>query len=549
MSRPELRPKARAGLLSSDHSKKGQRLVAILDPAQARVTLLEPWEHAILVLADGTRTINDLAGLLGSGIAGEIITERTLERCLKYFEQEELIEPLGLRSNVRVMGPAGPRTLAHLQQAYREWHKDPVRTGQILAGMPIDPPIASQPPPVPAGLSPTVALPPDPAPVGVGSTFTVGEAGPAGPGLVSVLGAAKVERRGEPSTEIGPLATDDSEERLPVADLLKAVDDDFERLTPKTPAAKIHKTLPPVKAFGGVAEIPAAQEGKGAPRPAAVEDAVLSGITKARDARSSASAVVANPEVALNPTMVGRPPEDGRGPPVPVAPPRANSTKTSPGERVGATVGPEPKGRRSPAPVKVAEIDPLLEETQQLELNTESVAARRLVSGLAVSMPQTLAADAPGEESTTSQTSAHLSRKSADVFELLRKAGLSARSDAELDLDPKVKGPRRRLHPARAEAFQKALESLTAGDLDVALQHFRTLEVEVPNSSRVKAFIDAIRAVRGETEVTAEIALDHFEGLLEDALAYGRCPRCLSMMAPDSHRCAACAFELVTARS
>ncbi|MBK6683739.1 MAG: hypothetical protein IPG45_04645 [Deltaproteobacteria bacterium] len=544
MKKPELRPKARAGLCSADHSKRGQRLVSVLDPARAKVTLLEPWEHAILVLADGTRSLNDLAGLLGSGIAGEIITERTLERCLKYFEQEELIEPLGLRQRSMSVGPAGPRTLAHLQQAYREWHKDPVKTGQILTGLlPIDPPNTPEPQAVPAGLSPTVALPPDPQPLAIGSTLTVGASNGQGPALVSVLGPERQNgRAGEPATEIGALAGDDHEERLPVADLLRAVDDDFERLAPK-PVAKGPKTLPPVKAIGGFAEIPAAHDGKGNGKKLIVEDPVLSGIVKAREARTGASSVAANPEVALNPTMVGRPPEEGSGPPIPVVPARSASARTSPGERVGAMIGPEPRSRPSQPPVKVADVDPLLEETQQLELNTESVAARRLVSGLAIEVPR--AADG---EPTTSQTSAHLSKKAADVFELLRKAGLSARSDAELDLAPRSGGPRRRLHPARAEAFQKALESLTAGDLDVALGHFRHLEAELPGSARVKAFIEAIRSVRGETEVTSEIALDHFEGLLEDALAYGRCPRCLSMMAPDSRRCAACTFELDRAR-
>lgn len=545
MKKPELRPKARAGLCSADHSKRGQRLVSVLDPSRAKVTLLEPWEHAILVLADGTRTLNDLAGLLGSGIAGEIITERTLERCLKYFEQEELIEPLGLRQRPMSAGPAGPRTLAHLQQAYREWHKDPVKTGQILTGLlPIDPPMNNEPPPVPAGLSPTVALPPDPQPLAIGSTLTVGAANGQGPALVSMLGKERPSgRAGEPATEIGALAGEEQEERLPVADLLKAVDDDFERLAPK-PAAKAPKTLPPVKAIGGVAEIPAAHDGKGNGKKLVVEDAVLSGIVKAREARTGASAVAANPEVALNPTMVGRAPDEGNGPPIPVVPARSASARTSPGERVGAMIGPEPRSRPSQPPVKIADVDPLLEETQQLELNTESVAARRLVSGLAIEVPR----PTPDGEPTTSQTTAHLSKKAADVFELLRRAGLSARSDAELDVSPRPGGPRRRLHPARAEAFQKALESLTAGDLDVALGHFRHLEAELPGSARVKAFIEAIRAVRGETEVTAEIALDHFEGLLEDALAYGRCPRCLSMMPPDSRRCGACAFELDRAR-
>jgi hypothetical protein len=527
MSERILRPKARAGLLSSDHSKRGNRLIAIVDPSRMRVTLLEPWEHAILVLCDGTRTLDDLAGLMGSGVAGEIITQRTLERCLKYFEQEELIDPLGLRAQKQNGAPPGPRTLAHLQQAYREWHRDPVKTGQILTGMPIDPPVISGAPSIGPGLSPTVALPKE-QPLKIGDTLTVGDE--ERPGLVSVLD----KRKGEPRTEIGSLAgiapEESEDDRINVRELLAAVDDDMASLEVPIPAPPKKPAPPPVgKASGGIAEIPAAKDTRAFSQKVVLPDApVLVGLTAAKEARAGQRPVTMNPEVALNPTMVGVPPPEAPT----MSGPRGVSGRSA-GERVGAVVAAEPKSREDRA-LRIAEIDAGLEATQQLEL----------VPGSARATVTERPAPLPVGESTTSQTMNHLSIAAKDVFERLRAAGLKARSYGDEDLDNSNQGHerKRRRNPIGAQEFQAALELLTAGDLDVALQHFEKLGAQMPESKRVNAFLDAIRAVRSETEHTAEIALDHFEGLLEDALAYGRCPRCLSMMAADSQNCTACGF-------
>ena len=124
------RPRARTGLVSADHTRRGRRVVTVLDPQSLRVTVLEPWEHAVLVLCDGERDVETIADLV-SDSTGVEIDARHIRGCLDLFLREEIIEPEGA---VPRSASVGPRTLAQLQIAYQEWHKDPVRTRQILLG-------------------------------------------------------------------------------------------------------------------------------------------------------------------------------------------------------------------------------------------------------------------------------------------------------------------------------------------------------------------------------------------------------------------------------
>jgi hypothetical protein len=152
----EVKPKAREGLLAADHSKRGKRFVTILDSATKQVTLLEPWEHAILVLCDGHRTMGHITELLHPSVEGQPIDHEIVHRCLKFFERQGIIANLGLRTSDAP--PPGPVTIASIQRAYQEWHKEPVRTGQHVG---VPPPFPTTGVKAPVGLDPTVALLPE----------------------------------------------------------------------------------------------------------------------------------------------------------------------------------------------------------------------------------------------------------------------------------------------------------------------------------------------------------------------------------------------------
>ena len=168
----DAKPRAKPGLLATDHSKRGQRYVTVLEEEARRVTLLAPWEHAVLVLCDGTRTVPDIVALLADGVDGEPVTREGVLRCLVSFSRDGLIDSV----HEAPTPAARPATLANIQQAYREWHKDPDRSGRLLSGL-LSPPFFDDPPPFQPSLAPTVALPPNdegPPPVAVGSTLVVG---------------------------------------------------------------------------------------------------------------------------------------------------------------------------------------------------------------------------------------------------------------------------------------------------------------------------------------------------------------------------------------
>ncbi len=150
-----MKPRAREGLITADHMRRGRRIVTVLDPKTNRVTVLEPWEHAVLVLCDGTRTAEQIALLVPNDDTR--VDAAVVRGCFELFEREGVVTTAALRPK-----SAGPRTLANLQLAYAEWHKDPVRTKQILLGE--EQPFPDTPGRLPPGLSPTVALPGEEAP-------------------------------------------------------------------------------------------------------------------------------------------------------------------------------------------------------------------------------------------------------------------------------------------------------------------------------------------------------------------------------------------------
>ena len=359
------KPRAKPGLLACDHSKRGRRFVTMLDEGLKRVTLLAPWEHAVLVLCDGSRTIPEIAELLEGGIDDEPVTSADVARCVAFFEREGLLD--SVQGPIPELGPPGPKTMANLQQAYREWHKDPEVSGRILSGL-LSPPFMDHPPPYRPSLGPTVALPEEDDrqnPVSVGSTLIVD--GPPGDGraLRSVLDTAEPnDAEASPSSD-SPAFDVREEDLTNVAELLAAVDFDLAEDGPLDNGA--HRSLPPVepngerthrdrappdpvvraaaqraqtigRAVGGIAELPSTAS-KGAGRDALARgDTAAGALVPERFRHRKLS------EAALTPTLVGQAPPDGDGPPVLVAPPRSGSSPSpkSAGHRVMATIGPEP---------------------------------------------------------------------------------------------------------------------------------------------------------------------------------------------------------------
>jgi hypothetical protein len=577
----ETLPKAREGLLTSDHSKRGRRFVIVLDPSSMQVSLLEPWEHAILVLSDGTRSAESIAELLEGGIDGETVDLKMIRRTIKFFEREKLIEPIA-RSKPPIEAP-GPRTVAELQLAYREWHKDPLRTGQILSGAfapPFDMP--ASPPPL-SGLDPTVALPGDASgraqaqPIAAGSTLVLAEAesllhkptpdlgsraGKAAPPLdASRSGPDRAPKVAlEARTVIGSLsggavpassgaatvAPEEFEREMEdsdVAALLEAVDRDFlEAETREAEAQKIggkkKKHVPPPvgKATGGVAVPPDPREAK----------------------RAAAKVVMSASESAMSPTIVADSADDAlENKPVLLGPKEAPERGPRHDE---ATARLEPRRADKRQSIEVGAI---VEDVSQIEGPTEGDFSPHSLTGQpAIHHPPPLRPavkiEAKIESEPSMDAGPNLPQRARDVFERLRKAGLKAR--AQVDDRTELRAHRfRRRDPEVARAFDEALLSLSAGDLDVALKHFKRLLSKMPGSKRLAAFIEAIEVERtgattgkrGKRAADSERTQGHrmlesFEGVLEEAVAYGRCPACFSMVESNFTECFACGFALKT---
>jgi hypothetical protein len=641
MSGEELKPRARVGLLTADHSKKGRRFVTILDPEARQVTLLEPWEHAILVLCDGTRDATAIAKLLESGVDGEPIDLKTVRRSLKLFEREKLIEGGASRApEAKALLPSmSARTLANLQDAYREWHKDPVRTGQILSG--VWPSFDQFKDAMRASLDPTVALPEDGigAPAGVGSTLFLAEA-------ESLLSTHKVEfaksiadvpsnlptqppidrKNMDSPTVIGPLAEDErsspwndggtsriqhglksnaaqpgglsgSEAEFDadvdldkdVASLLAEVDQDFrevesreaEARSKEKPAKTAHVPPPIGKAIGGEAIPP---ESKDIKRPAAK---VVMEVAPDSDLVRKMSTVHV-PERQLAPTTVGPPPPEApHVPPILLSQPSPDELLTD--SKVPLYQGTlkwradeleEPEGEKTFPEKLLPRLEGLtLEDVSQVEGPTESAftPASALAKEPSVKRkkPTTRRSAEKGDAAPTAtiraKTSEHVIEDSdpsfdvngsrpvraKEVFDRLRRAGLKARSYVDTAFEKTAFGehPTRRRDEEGARKFDEALRSLSAGDLEVALKHFKRLFAKMPKSRRLAAFIEAIEAVRTDNHGSKKPGapkrqsgpqriLESFEGILEEAVAYGRCPACFSMVQANFTECFACGFAL-----
>lgn len=546
----EPKPNARSGLLTADHSKRGRRLVTILDPEENRVTILEPWEHAILVLCDGTRPPDEIAILLDDGVQGEPVTLDGVRRCLKFFERQALIEPMGLRAQ-DAEPLAGPRTLANLQLAYREWHKDPVKTGQILAGDP-DPFIRVHGI-TPIGLSPTVALPDEDnggRPVAVGTTLVLGASKSAFEGGDRPLRSV-FETSGDARTEIGALddpepeppvasvrsggsaAADPVEEELEelelgdVVELLAAVDSDFDELDEAASQPAMATRPAPGRAMGGVAELPVSRD----PLPAASARLIMNESTQR----------LTRPDEALSPTMVGYAPEgEGEGPVI-ISPARSPSV-TREFERIGAVIGPTPSlqhrniTQETTAPsASGITSGAVVEDTQRFDLPTEG--------GFVPSHPlevdsrlQPRHASVPRAQGPAPTPGAR-DEAQRRVFERLWALGVEARGPKE---------PARRASE-QAKHFERGLQRWTAGDLELVLGHMQSLLRWVPRSTRLRAFSDAVQGLLdGGTGAAPEARymLDHLALAVEDTMVAGRCPRCLAHTDEGSDCCEACGFTI-----
>lgn len=307
MNGREGKPKAREGLLTTEHSKRGRRFLTVLDPETLRVTLLEPWEHELLLLCDGARSLETILELQALEEGAPELDLHDLLRCLKFFEKQSLVEVLGLRRSDAP--PPGPRTLAQMQAAYAEWHKEPAKTGQRLSPTERTPPFPRSELRVAPGLSPTVALPEDEAdgprprrPVAPGTTLVLA-------GSESALGPA----RGSAPPE-APSQEDPADEGG-LLNLLEAVDDAVReadeldrREKLKTPAPReMTETIKVVEPFVVEGRPPAARELEQPPTNVSVAlDARLE--TRGTPAASVKPLVRAEPEAVLMPTVVGAPP-------------------------------------------------------------------------------------------------------------------------------------------------------------------------------------------------------------------------------------------------
>lgn len=492
----EAYPTARSGLLTADHSKRGRRFVTILDAKSNRVTVLEPWEHAVLVLSDGSRGPAEIAKLLDEGVLGEPVTLDAVRRCLKLFEHQELIEPL-TPFGAEPPQVTGPRTLANLQLAYREWHKDPVKTGQILAG---SHPFVHVDGIKPTGLSPTVALPDDDnggPPVAVGSTLVLGGAKSgfeAGDRPLRSVFETSVDAR----TEIGELR----EPELPMASAPNEVPEaiaPFDGADPLAPEAPFAILSASVRAGGSAAENHLDEEhdvldadlGDVADLLAAVDsdfDELEAPSALAQESSMPSAGRAVGGEAWIPPAQ-HEAPGRARG----IAAPQDQST-----QQVRARAIPGPSG--------------LADETQRFDLPTEG--------GFAASSPFEIDSRRP----TASTVADHQAQA---VF--TQVCSLSAQA----------------VRSSQPQRFQHGVERLTEGDLELLLEHCLGLLERMPRSTRLRTFCEIVREIL-ETGVAsnpqARFMLEHFTRAVQNATKIDVCACCFSSLEHEGDVCMACGF-------
>ena len=357
-------PRAKGGLLTANHSKRGCHFVTVFDPDFMQVSLLDPWEHAVLILCDGTLPVEGIAAHLRRGIEDLAVSVNDVQLAISRFREARLLEPEEahqaadpLTAPTAPTAPtASPRTLAHLQQAYREWHKDPVKTGKILIGG-STPFVELDRGGVAAGLDPTVAFSEEveseeeQTSVAVGTTLVLGDSREAFEdgrrSLISLLsekrrgasGRAGQEPRARGRPDDGTSRTGTDGELQNVSELLRAVDHEFAWLEgvdgpPVHRVSESEVTQPMVPSPMPRGERVGAQP--------LLEDLGKTDRELAELPTAEAVLIEAPPtvrgrrisEAGLTPTMVGVPAEDGRSEPVFLAPPRAPDAETDPTDRL-----------------------------------------------------------------------------------------------------------------------------------------------------------------------------------------------------------------------
>ncbi len=502
-------PTARSGLLTADHSKRGRRFVTILDEESNRVTLLEPWEHAILVLSDGTRGPSQIAELLDEGVLGEAVTLEAVHRCLRFFEHQELIDVLS-PFNGEPEPVTGPRTLANLQLAYREWHKDPVKTGQILAGTH---PFVQVDGITPVGLSPTVALPDDDnggPPVAVGSTLVLGgsksafEAGDRP--LRSVF-----ETSGDARTEIGAL------DASPLAPVMQA-QTPLTGPAPSEPVVDVSAPFEAARPFEAVDHLDA-----GAPFATlfasirAGGSAAEAHLDQEHDVLDDDLGDVADLLAAVDSDFEEL--EDTS---------KSPSALPSAGRAIGGEAWVPPAQHEAPTPSTSSMLDADHGSTQE-------VVARPLTAGVAddtqrFDLPTEggFAASHPFEIDSRGPTASKVAdHQSQAVFTQVCSLGAQARRIGQPDI------------------FQQGLEGLTEGDLELLLEHCLALLERMPRSTRLRTFCEVVREVL-ETGVAtgpqARFMLEHFTRAVDNATKVDVCACCLSTLEQEEDVCMACGF-------
>lgn len=394
-----------------------------------QVTLLEPWEHAVLLLMDGSRSAHAISELLAPSIDDQTIDDEVVDRCLRYLRRQGLtVEPPAEPS-----AAPGPRTMAELQSAYAEWHKEPAKTGQHKDWL--APPLPGTGANIAPSLSPTVAMPRRQR--GVGTTLLLAEAD-------SLLGA----RTGDQQTETAvPVAEPQATQVLRAMDASGA--DELDVLSAVDSAVREANAVVSRSRLGA-SEIRA-------------DDVVRPG------------------EVGLRPTMVGQPPA------------RADEETST----MIPTFG-----------------DDALPHSATMETTSP---------GKLIAAPQTRARTV----STGARPPPGLTR---EIVEHLRALG-------EEDEDA---------------GLGDVLGELDTAELMVASAHFARLRHGVPGSRRLTALVTTLESlVRQEAEsapsLSPRTARTPFhavvQAIIDDAVAAGRCPGCLSLAAVGFRHCGSCGFE------
>ena len=488
----EAKPMARGGVLASDHSKRGRRYVSLVDPETFVVTILEPWEHAALVLCDGTRTASEIADLLATD--DESIELEDVERCLKYFERQALIDEIGLR--VSDDAPPGPRTLAEIQLAYNEWHREPIKTGQFPDWLaPSFPGLAS---PLQTGLDPTMAF----EKMGGGQRTAVGS-------TIVLADAESVLIDSQPGTPIGSDngtgESTDSQMRAVLARLEIGEDEiseeDSDLLDVLSAVDQAVSEADALDARGEIVEPP---------------------LSRLQEMLRNASV---NADIALNPTMVG-----------------------VPAESAGRITRVIDHGEHSEAQETIAAVPVFEEKTTRTRYPRDATPVDAIRPPIADAPAPTyrphddthtelgVMVHAPEERSRTVSTGAAVDVSlRRERFDRLISTGGAAD---------------RRAGARNAATIDDVVGSLAADDLEQTLVHFQQLSERLPRNRKIASFAQTLQAGvnPGRSTSAARRRLTQsfnimFREIMDEAVEAGRCPVCLARGPAQFKRCTGCGYQ------